>query len=498
MGRRKIEIQPLTDDRNRTVTFVKRKAGLFKKAHELAVLCQVDLAVIIIGNNNKLYEFSSVDTREILNVYNSGKTPHESKSPENYGNYKRKRYLTKHYNNNINDDDISLNEDNLDSESPEPKRQRTSGSIYSYNEVDGNASAPHQRPVLRVQIPTDAKGSSGNDSAKTITALDTSTNNNSSSNKSNANSKVSSSLNSSAKTTHLNVKTKDDANANNVPSINTPKYSSFNTFRGSDNKKPITQLPLPIQNKSQTSSPASATAPSLPVNGPMSSFFSSMPQHSPTNAYAPNNVLNNSNPNANNNANNSNNSVLPTPVLNQVFYQQYISHQNNENETPNPNGSTSQAGNNKFKPLHFNNNNNNGNSNQFQMKDDQTPVSGLPSRYVNDMFPSPSNFYAPQEWPTGMTPIHSNAPQYFMNMLPSGGPLSAIPGSAGGGGSQNNGSSSPSARSQQQSQQQQQLQQQQQQQQQLQQGGMASPLQYMGPFNTTLVNHPNQKDKNFK
>ena len=31
MGRRKIEIEPLTDDRNRTVTFVKRKAGLFKK-----------------------------------------------------------------------------------------------------------------------------------------------------------------------------------------------------------------------------------------------------------------------------------------------------------------------------------------------------------------------------------------------------------------------------------------------------------------------------------
>ena len=70
MGRRKIEIEPLTDDRNRTVTFVKRKAGLFKKAHELAVLCQVDLTVIIVGNNNKVYEYSTVEANEIFNAYN--------------------------------------------------------------------------------------------------------------------------------------------------------------------------------------------------------------------------------------------------------------------------------------------------------------------------------------------------------------------------------------------------------------------------------------------
>ena len=92
MGRRKIEIQPLTDDRNRTVTFVKRKAGLFKKAYELAVLCQVDLAVIIVGNNNKVYEFSSVDTKQLIECYQQ-LTPHELKLPENYGAYKKKALL---------------------------------------------------------------------------------------------------------------------------------------------------------------------------------------------------------------------------------------------------------------------------------------------------------------------------------------------------------------------------------------------------------------------
>ena len=124
MGRRKIEIQPLTDDRNRTVTFVKRKAGLFKKAHELAVLCQVDLAVIIVGNNNKVYEFSSVDTKELIDMY-QGIKPHESKSPANYGNYKKKRHLNQaHF---PIDDEMSIedeNESEYDSETPEPKRQK--------------------------------------------------------------------------------------------------------------------------------------------------------------------------------------------------------------------------------------------------------------------------------------------------------------------------------------------------------------------------------------
>ncbi|EHL02312.1 putative Transcription factor SMP1 [Glarea lozoyensis 74030] len=54
MGRRKIEIKAIKDDRNRSVTFLKRKGGLFKKAHELSVLCSVDVAVIIFGNNKKL------------------------------------------------------------------------------------------------------------------------------------------------------------------------------------------------------------------------------------------------------------------------------------------------------------------------------------------------------------------------------------------------------------------------------------------------------------
>lgn len=91
MGRRKIAIEPLTDDRNRTVTFTKRKAGLFKKAHELAILCEIDISVIIIGRNHKVYEYSSSDPNKIIERFQSHRDIlQESKRPHDYGKYETK------------------------------------------------------------------------------------------------------------------------------------------------------------------------------------------------------------------------------------------------------------------------------------------------------------------------------------------------------------------------------------------------------------------------
>jgi MADS-box transcription factor len=84
MGRRKIEIKAIKDDRNRSVTFLKRKGGLFKKAHELSVLCSVDVAVIIYGTNKKLYEYSSSDMHELLHRYSYHAGPHEHKGPVDF------------------------------------------------------------------------------------------------------------------------------------------------------------------------------------------------------------------------------------------------------------------------------------------------------------------------------------------------------------------------------------------------------------------------------
>ncbi|KAI9835483.1 MAG: hypothetical protein M1837_003784 [Sclerophora amabilis] len=88
MGRRKIEIKAIKDDRNRSVTFLKRKGGLFKKAHELSVLCSVDVAVIIFGHNKKLYEFSSGDINEVLGRYSYYGNAHEHKGPADFSGKK--------------------------------------------------------------------------------------------------------------------------------------------------------------------------------------------------------------------------------------------------------------------------------------------------------------------------------------------------------------------------------------------------------------------------
>eukprot|EP00123_Amoebidium_parasiticum_P006025 comp17079_c0_seq1/m.15833 comp17079_c0_seq1/g.15833 ORF comp17079_c0_seq1/g.15833 comp17079_c0_seq1/m.15833 type:complete len:240 (-) comp17079_c0_seq1:9-728(-) len=82
MGRKKITIQPIVDERNKQVTFTKRKTGLMKKAYELSVLCDCEVALIIFNGNNKLYQFSSTDIDKILLKYTEYTEPHESKSNE--------------------------------------------------------------------------------------------------------------------------------------------------------------------------------------------------------------------------------------------------------------------------------------------------------------------------------------------------------------------------------------------------------------------------------
>nr|XP_019002201.1 uncharacterized protein I203_05342 [Kwoniella mangroviensis CBS 8507]OCF65662.1 hypothetical protein I203_05342 [Kwoniella mangroviensis CBS 8507] len=69
MGRKKIEIRPLTDERNRNVTFLKRKAGLMKKAWELSVLCGADVNILIFNAAGKAYEFSSKELDEEIDRY---------------------------------------------------------------------------------------------------------------------------------------------------------------------------------------------------------------------------------------------------------------------------------------------------------------------------------------------------------------------------------------------------------------------------------------------
>ena len=52
MGRNKIKIEKIKNDRNRLVTFIKRKRGLIKKAMELALLCDADVFVAVVSHEN--------------------------------------------------------------------------------------------------------------------------------------------------------------------------------------------------------------------------------------------------------------------------------------------------------------------------------------------------------------------------------------------------------------------------------------------------------------
>jgi len=80
MGRKKIKIQRITDERNRQVTFLKRKHGLMKKAYELSVLCECEVALIIFTPNNKLVQYASTDIDKTLMKYTEySSEPHESK-----------------------------------------------------------------------------------------------------------------------------------------------------------------------------------------------------------------------------------------------------------------------------------------------------------------------------------------------------------------------------------------------------------------------------------
>lgn len=68
MGRGKIEIKKIENANSRQVTFSKRRAGLLKKAQELAILCDAEVAVIVFSNTGKLFEFSSSGYAYIISV----------------------------------------------------------------------------------------------------------------------------------------------------------------------------------------------------------------------------------------------------------------------------------------------------------------------------------------------------------------------------------------------------------------------------------------------
>uniref|UniRef100_A0AAU7LJF7 MADS48 n=1 Tax=Hippophae rhamnoides TaxID=193516 RepID=A0AAU7LJF7_9ROSA len=69
MVRGKVQMKRIENEANRQVTFSKRRNGLLKKAYELSVLCDAQVAVIVFSQKGRPYEFSSNDMKETIERY---------------------------------------------------------------------------------------------------------------------------------------------------------------------------------------------------------------------------------------------------------------------------------------------------------------------------------------------------------------------------------------------------------------------------------------------
>ncbi|XP_048326468.2 MADS-box protein AGL42 isoform X2 [Ziziphus jujuba] len=87
MVRGKIQMRRIENATNRQVTFSKRRNGLLKKAYELSVLCDAEVAVIIFSQRGKLYEFSSNDMQKTIQRY------HKHAREVQINNYEVEQYM---------------------------------------------------------------------------------------------------------------------------------------------------------------------------------------------------------------------------------------------------------------------------------------------------------------------------------------------------------------------------------------------------------------------
>lgn len=133
---------------------MKRKAGLFKKAHELAVLCQVELALIITTPENRTYEYTAGNLEDIL-VRRQELPLEESKTPADFA---------------VDDDDDESSGTERRNTGPISSSRHHDSSVLRRNYSIHEKVA--ERPRLKVQIPhaeapvaTSLAGAAGDHSA---------------------------------------------------------------------------------------------------------------------------------------------------------------------------------------------------------------------------------------------------------------------------------------------------------------------------------------------
>ncbi|XP_062187134.1 MADS-box transcription factor 21-like [Phragmites australis] len=81
MGRGKIEIKRIENTTSRQVTFCKRRNGLLKKAYELSILCDAEIALIVFSGRGRLYEYSNNSVRSTIERYKKASASTSGSAP---------------------------------------------------------------------------------------------------------------------------------------------------------------------------------------------------------------------------------------------------------------------------------------------------------------------------------------------------------------------------------------------------------------------------------
>uniref|UniRef100_K9LW08 MADS11-like protein 2 n=1 Tax=Iris fulva TaxID=92176 RepID=K9LW08_9ASPA len=66
MVRERTQLSKIDNVTARQVTFSKRRGGIFKKAHELSILCDAEVGLVIFSATGKLFEYASSSMKDII------------------------------------------------------------------------------------------------------------------------------------------------------------------------------------------------------------------------------------------------------------------------------------------------------------------------------------------------------------------------------------------------------------------------------------------------
>ncbi|XP_072968717.1 MADS-box transcription factor 32-like [Typha angustifolia] len=84
MGRGRTEIKRIENPTQRQSTFYKRRDGLFKKAKELAILCDADLLLLLFSSSGKLYQYHTPSVPSVKDLIERYEVATQTKIWRNY------------------------------------------------------------------------------------------------------------------------------------------------------------------------------------------------------------------------------------------------------------------------------------------------------------------------------------------------------------------------------------------------------------------------------